>query len=280
VLEIGKYNKLIAVKNVDFGVYLDGGSFGEILLPKKSVPENCKLGDEIEAFIYCDSEDRLIATTEKPIATVGEFAFLKAVSVSQAGAFMDWGLQKDLLVPFREQKNKIDVGKNYIVYIYFDSDSMRIAASEKIYKYIRKTKPLYEVGEEVDLLICSQTNMGYNAIINNSHIGIIYKNEIFEPLEIGMKIKAYIKKVRTDDKIDLSLAHLGLERINFAAEKIISLLNNNNGFIELTDKSPSDLISEKAGMSKKTFKKAVGFLYKNRIISIEGNGIQLIQISD
>ena len=280
MLEIGKYNKLKVVKKVDFGIYLDGEPFGDILLPKKNVPENCNLDDEIEVFIYCDSEDRLIATTEKPMATVGEFAFLKAVSVFQAGAFMDWGLQKDLLVPFREQKKKIEAGKFYVVYVYLDDDTKRIAASEKVDKYLDKTKPAYELGAEVDLLIYSQTDMGFNAIINNAHRGIIYKNEIFEPLEVGMKLKGYIKKVRTDDKVDLSLTHIGLESINFAAEKIISLLNKNNGFIELTDKSSSELISEKAEMSKKTFKKAIGFLYKNRIITIEDNGIQLIEISD
>jgi predicted RNA-binding protein (virulence factor B family) len=276
--EIGKYNVLKVVKDLDFGLYLDGGEeLGEILLPRRYVPVNCTTGDELEVFIYLDSEDRLIATTEMPEATVGEFAFLKAVEVGKIGAFIDWGLPKDLLVPFREQKAKIEKGKSYVVYVYLDDESGRIAASSKIEKYLDNLPPDYEEGQEVDLMIFDQSDIGYKAIINNAHSGMLYANEVFRNLRRGDKLKGYVKKVREDDKIDLILEKPGYEKVDAISQSILDKLKKANGFLDVTDKSPADEISNRFGISKKSFKKAIGALYKQRVIDIEAEGIRLVE---
>ena len=276
MLEIGRLNNLRVVKEVDFGVYLDGGEFGEILLPKKYVPKDCLPGSIIEVFIYLDSEDRIIATTQKPYAMVGEFAELKVVSVSEVGAFLDWGLQKDLLVPFREQKQKLIKGKSYVVYVYFDEESERIAASTKLNKYLGKAPIDFQPREEVDLLIYDETEIGYNAIINNTHKGLIYKNDIFQTLETGQKMKGYIKNIREDDKIDLLLQKPGYGKVDDLSQKILEVIKQHNGFVSVTDKSPPEIIYKKFGVSKKTYKKAIGALFKKRLITIEDDGIKLI----
>ncbi len=276
--EIGKYNILKVVKDLDFGLYLDGGEeLGEILLPRRYVPVNCTVDDELEVFIYLDSEDRLIATTEMPDAIVGEFACLTAVEVGKVGAFLDWGLPKDLLVPFREQKVDIEKGKNYVVYVYLDDESRRIAATSKIEKYLDNLPPEYEEGQEVDLMIYGESDLGYKAIVNNAHTGILYANEVFRKLNRGEKVKGYIKKVREDDKIDLMLDKPGYKKVDSIAQSILDKLNDLNGFLDLTDKSPADEISRRLGISKKNFKKAVGSLYKQRMITIEEKGIRLVK---
>ncbi len=276
--EIGKYNILKVVKDLDFGLYLDGGEeLGEILLPRRYVPVNCTVDDELEVFIYLDSEDRLIATTEMPDAIVGEFACLTAVEVGKVGAFLDWGLPKDLLVPFREQKVDIEKGKNYVVYVYLDDESRRIAATSKIEKYLDNLPPEYEEGQEVDLMIYGESDLGYKAIVNNTHTGILYANEVFRKLNRGEKVKGYIKKVREDDKIDLMLDKPGYKKVDSIAQSILDKLNDLNGFLDLTDKSPADEISRRLGISKKNFKKAVGSLYKQRMITIEDKGIRLVK---
>ena len=274
MVEIGRTNKLIILKELDFGIYLDGENLGEILMPRRYVPIECKIGDELEAFIYFDSEDRIIATTEIPNAQVGEFAMLRVASVNAVGAFLDWGLSKDLLVPFREQKVKMQEGQWHIVYVYVDEESNRIAASAKIDKYLGKETPTYEVSQSVDLLICSLTDIGYKAIINNSHWGILYKNEIFQPLQKGQRIKGFIKKLRDDEKIDLCLSQPGYDKIDGIAKDILAKLNENNGFLNTTDKSPSEYIYEQFGVSKKVYKQAVGALFKKGLIDIESNGIR------
>jgi len=276
MLEIGRLNNLRVVKKVDFGVYLDGEEFGEILLPKKYVPKDCLLDSIIEVFIYLDSEDRIIATTQKPYAMVGEFAELKVVSVSAVGAFLDWGLQKDLLVPFREQKQKLIKGKSYVVYVYFDEKSERIAASTKLNKYLGKSPIDFQPREEVDLLIYDETEIGYNAIINNTHMGLIYKNDIFQTLETGQKIKGYIKNIREDDKIDLLLQKPGYGKVDDLSQKILELIKQHDGFVSVTDKSPPEIIYKIFGVSKKTYKKAIGALFKKRLITIEDDGIKLV----
>jgi uncharacterized protein len=205
VVNIGKYNTLRVIKEVDFGVYLDGEQEGEILMPVRYVPPHCQVGDYVDVFLYLDSEDRPIATTEKPFAQVGEFAMLRVKSVNKIGTFLDWGIMKDLLVPFREQKVTMIEGRSYLVYILVDDESKRIVASAKLNKYLDKTVPEYTVGQEVDLVIESETDLGYKAIINNLHWGILYENEVFEQLAKGLKVKGYVKKIRTDNKIDLSL---------------------------------------------------------------------------
>jgi hypothetical protein len=273
---VGKYNNLIVVKELDFGVYLDGSELGEILLPRHYVPDNCKTGDEIEVFLYFDSEDRIIATTEKPFATVGEFALLRVKSVDQYGAFLDWGLMKDLLVPFREQKTNMAVGRSYIVYVYYDQSSNRIAASAKLEKYLDGEPSNYEVGQQVELLIWQASDLGYKAIINQSHQGILYSNEVFQKLDIGQSIKGYIKKVRDDNKIDLSLFPSGYDKIGEHTDKIIEYLRQQGGYANITDKTPPETIYTLFGITKKTFKNAIGNLYKQEIIVLEKEGIRLV----
>ncbi len=274
--QIGKINQLEVLKELDFGIYLDGGELGEILMPKRYVPEGTMLGDYIEAFIYLDSEDRLIATTEKPLAQVEEFALLEVVSVAQVGAFLNWGLPKDLLVPFREQRKPMEVGEKYLVYVYLDTDTKRIAASSKIEQYLDNIPVDYDENEEVDLIIINQTDLGYNAIVDNCHVGILYKNEVFQELNAGDRVQGYIKKIRPDGKIDLRLDKVGYEKIGGLADLIISKLNQNNGFLPFTDKSSPEEIYRAFKVSKKNFKAAVGALYKQRLITLEENGIRLL----
>lgn len=274
--EIGKINHLEVVKELDFGVYLDGGDLGEILMPKRYVPEGTMPGDFLEAFIYLDSEDRLLATTEKPLALVEEFALLQVVSVTPVGAFLNWGLPKDLFVPFREQRQPMEEGKKYLVYVYLDTNSKRIAASSKIEHYLNNIPVDYDENEEVDLIIVNETDLGYNAIIDNSHLGILYKNEVFQSLQAGDKVQGYIKKIRTDGKIDLRLDKIGYEKIGVFADKIISELEKKNGFLPLTDKSSPEEIYKTFKISKKNFKAAIGALYKKRMIALEENGIRLL----
>ncbi|MDB4335018.1 S1-like domain-containing RNA-binding protein [bacterium] len=273
--EIGKYNHLRVVKELDFGLYLDGGELGEILLPRRYVPPHCEVDSELEVFIYLDSEDRVIATTEEPLGTVGEFAYLKAVSVGKIGAFMDWGLMKDLLVPFREQKLKVEEGRSYVTYIYLDDESNRIVGSCKVEKYLDNIPPEFKLQQEVDLMIFAVSPLGYKAIINGTHSGVLYENEVFQNLRIGDKLKGYIKKVREDDKIDLSLQPEGYKKMDDLSEKIMAVLKQNENFLDVTDKSPAERISALFGMSKKNYKKAVGGLYKKGIITMEDNGIKL-----
>lgn len=274
--EIGKLNNLIVLKQVDFGVYFDGEELGEILLPKRYLPENLSIGDVIEVFIYLDSEDRLIATTEKPFAHVGEFAFLKVLSETKFGAFLDWGLSKNLLVPFGEQNQIMEQGRSYMVYIYLDEASQRIAASAKLEKFLDHKPIPFQEGDEVELIIFSKTNIGYKAIIEGTHSGILYDNEVFQHLKNGQHIKGFIKKIREDNKIDLSLQKSGYENVDEVTEKILAKLKAEDGIIQVTDKSPPEVISAIFGVSKKTFKKSIGALYKKRLIKIDNDGIKLI----
>ena len=274
--EIGKINHLYVVKEVDFGIYLDGGDLGEILMPKRYVPEGTQPEDTIEAFIYLDSEDRLVATTEKPLAMVDEFALLEVVSVTQVGAFLNWGLPKDLFVPFREQRQPMEEGKMYLVFVYLDTNTKRIAASSKIEQYLDNIPIDYDENEEVDLIIVNETDLGFNAIIDNSHLGILYKNEVFQTLNPGDKVQGYIKKIRTDGKIDLRLDKIGYEKITSFVDRIIVELQKNKGFLPLTDKSSPEEIYKTFKISKKNFKAAIGALYKKRFISLEDDGIKLL----
>jgi predicted RNA-binding protein (virulence factor B family) len=276
--QIGKLNHLEVLKELDFGIYLDGGDLGEILMPKRYVPEGTMLGDFIEAFIYLDSEDRLIATTEKPLAQIEEFALLEVVSVTPVGAFLNWGLPKDLFVPFREQRKPMELGKKYLVYVYLDIDSKRIAASSKIENYLDNIPVDYDENEEVDLIIVNETDLGYNAIIDYSHLGVLYKNEVFQELNPGDRVQGYIKKIRPDGKIDLRLDKIGYEKITSFVDRIIVELQKNKGFLPLTDKSSPEEIYKTFKISKKNFKAAIGALYKKRFIALEDNGIRLLDI--
>ncbi|HPF93922.1 MAG TPA: S1-like domain-containing RNA-binding protein [Tenuifilaceae bacterium] len=275
MVNIGQTNQLQVVKQLDFGCYLDGGEQGEILLPRRYVPEDTQIGDTIEVFIYFDSEDRIIATTEQPKLKLGEVAKLKAVSVTSAGAFLDWGLTKDIFVPFKEQKQRMEVGKWYIVALYIDHETNRLAASAKIEKFIDNTPPNYQVGQEVDLLIYSKTDLGYSAIINSEHWGVLYSNEVFQELRVGQSIKGYVKKIRDDEKIDLILQKPGYEKVDEISQSILERLKQSDGYLSLTDKSEPETIYFYLGISKKVFKKVIGSLYKARLISIDDDGIRL-----
>lgn len=276
-LEIGKINTLKVIKELDFGIYLDGLNEGEILMPRQYVPEGTKPGDYLDCFIYFDSEDRIIATSLIPYAQVDEFAYLKVVSVNPTGAFLDWGLAKDILVPFREQKMEMGEGRKYIVYVYYDEPSKRIAATAKIERYLNLEPHDYIEGEAVTILIYQKTDIGYKVIVNQKHIGVIHTSDIFMSLDLGMEMVAYIKKVKEDGKIDLLIHKPGYEAIDELSQFLLDKLKNKGGFLELNDKSPSELIYHQLAMSKKTFKKAVGSLYKNRLIAIEESGIRLIE---
>lgn len=269
----GKYNTLSITKIVEFGVYLDGGDLGEILLPMKWVPDNCKPHDELEVFIYFDSSDRLIATTLKPLAIVGEFAYLKVSAVNQVGAFLDWGLDKDLLLPYREQKYRVEANKYYVVYVF--SDEMgRIAASTQLQRFIDTNTSEFTIGQEVDLLLYAATDLGFKAIVNNQFEGMIYANEVFQTLKEGEKLKGYIKQIREDHKLDLSLYKSGyINKIDDHSAMIISELERNQGFLPLNDKSSPEDIYIALGMSKKNFKQTIGKLYKLKLITIEADGI-------
>ncbi len=274
---IGKFNSLKILKKVNFGLYLDGGELGEILMPVRYIPLRCEVDDILDVFIYNDSEDRLIATNEQPLAQVGEFAFLKVKSVNQFGAFLDWGLPKDLLVPFREQKMTMEEGKSYIVYIYLDEESKRVAATSKIDKHINKEKPNLTEGQQVDLLIWTRTDLGHKAIINHEYSGVLYANEVFQNIEKGQQHVGYIKKIREDDKIDLTLSKPDYEKIEDLTDRILFMLQQNDGFLAVGDKSSAELIYELFHESKKTFKKTIGILYKQRLIAIEDDGIRLLE---
>lgn len=275
MIEIGRFNTLTVVKIVDFGIYLDGGERGEILMPKEYVPDNCFPDDEIKAFVYFDSEDRIIATTEVPYVQVGEFAFMKVVATSSVGAFLDWGLRKDLLVPFREQRDPMAEGKSYLVYAYVDKASDRIVASTKIDKYLDQIFPDYTPNQEVDILVARKTDLGYAVIVNNAHWGLIYDNEIFQRLKIGQRLKGYIKRVRDDEKIDVSLQPSGFAKIEGLAGEVLEKLKDYGGVLDISDKSDPEEIYNLFGCSKKNYKKALGTLLKQGLIVIGEKEIKL-----
>lgn len=275
MVEIGRFNTLTVVKIVDFGIYLDGGERGEILMPKEYLPDNCFPDDEIKAFVYFDSEDRIIATTEVPYVQVGEFAFMKVVATSSVGAFLDWGLRKDLLVPFREQRDPMAEGKSYLVYAYVDKASDRIVASTKIDKYLDQVFPDYTPNQEVDILVARKTDLGYAVIVNNAHWGLIYDNEIFQRLKIGQRLKGYIKRVRDDEKIDVSLQPSGFAKIEGLAGEVLEKLKDYGGVLDISDKSDPEEIYNLFGCSKKNYKKALGTLLKQGLIVIGEKEIKL-----
>lgn len=277
MIEIGKINTLRVVKEVDFGLYLDGFNFGEVLMPSKYVPANTQVDDYVDAFLYFDSEDRLIATTEKALGQVGDFVNLKVKDINKVGAFLDWGLLKDLLVPFKEQKQEMLVGNSYMVYIYLDEKSQRIAASSKLDKFLDHVPVEYNEGDEVNLIVWEKTNLGFKVIVDNLHTGLVYANEIFTPLKPGQKIRGYIKRIREDEKLDISLQKQGKVHIDDSAQLILDKLKKQGGYIEANDNTSPESIKHIFGISKKAFKKAIGLLYKERLIMIEERGIRLVK---
>jgi uncharacterized protein len=278
--QIGKMNSLRVIKNLDFGAYLDGGAHGEILLPRRYVPEDIEIGNDIDVFIYFDSEDRIIATTDVPYAQLNEFAYLRVAEVGEYGAFLDWGLVKDLFVPFREMKRKMELGKAYVVYIYLDEQSNRLCATARVDRFLDTTPHNFLEGQAVDLLIFTQTDLGFKAIINLTHTGVIYHNEVFQNIRIGDKLKGFIKKIREDGKIDLSIYEEGYGKIDEIAEKVLAKLRLRDGWLPINDKSSPEQIYNLFGVSKKNYKKALGSLYKNQLITIDNDGIRLVEEED
>lgn len=277
MVQLGQYNTLPVLKLVEFGLYLDGGDGLEILMPKRYIPEGAKEGDTLQVFVYQDSEARLIATNEHPYATVGQIASMRINSVNQVGAFADWGTSKELLIPHREQAQRMEEGRRYLIYVYIDQVSGRIAGTSKLDKYLNNVPPTYEAGEEVEALIWKPTPMGWKVIINQKHTGLLYQNQIFQELHTGERLRAWVRGVRDDDKIDLSLQPLGYRQMIDPAEAtILKALHNHNGFMPLTDRSTPELIAFELQMSKKTFKKAIGALYKQQRIVLLPDGIKLL----
>ncbi len=275
MVEVGKYNTLGIIREVDFGVYLDGKNLGDILLPTRYIPEGAQIFEDIEVFLYYDSEDRLIATTEKPLVCVGEFAALEVVQTAKFGAFLNWGLPKDLLLPFSEQKQKVNAGEKVVVHVHVDDESDRIVASARVERYLNKLVPNFEAGQEVDMLIYEVTELGYKAILDGTHTGLLYKNEVFEILNVGDQRKGYIKKMRDDGKLDVNLYKPGYEKVDDSSEKILSYLQSTGGEMFITDKSEASEINDVFGMSKKTFKKAIGNLYRQKLIQLHPDRIEL-----
>ena len=279
MLQIGNYNTLRIIKLVSFGFYLDGGDGKEILLPTRYVPKGAKVDDEVQVFIYHDNEGRLIATTLHPKAVVGEFAFMRVKSVNSTGAFLDWGLMKDLLVPFKEQKMAMREGKWYLVYVHLDHLTGRIVASARVEKFLGNVPPEYESNQEVDLLVADDTEIGYKVIVNDLHWGMIYHNQVFQRLEKGERLKGYVKGVREDDKLDISLQPLGYQRVDGISQRILEALQMKDGYLPVHDKSDPEEIYSLFRCSKKAFKQAIGSLYKQHRIRMEADGIRLLPSS-
>lgn len=273
---IGRYNSMQVVKHTGFGLYLDGGADGEILLPKRYIPKNTptEVDDWLNVFVYLDSEDKLIATTDKPKVQVGEFASLKVVEINRVGLFLDWGLPKDLLLPHSEEKRPLQVGDYCVVYVYVDKRTRRITATARLDRYLDRTPPDYAIGEAVDLLVVEATELGFKAIINGQHWGLIHKNEAFKFLRPGMHERGFIKELRADGKISLSLQPVGSEALDALQALILQKLEEGQGVLALSDKSPAEEIARRFGVSKGNFKKAIGSLYKQGRIVIHLDRIE------
>ncbi len=275
MIKLGDYNTLTVVKEVDFGIYLDGGDEGEILMPKRYVPEGIKPGDQIETFVYLDNEERPVATTERPLAKVGDFAYLEVAWVNEYGAFLKWGLMKDLFCPFREQKKRMEIGESYIVHVHLDDDSYRIMASAKIERYFDERAPMFRHGQEVDLLVWQKTEMGFKVIIDNCYPGLVYEDQVFRYIHTGDRTKGYINTVRPDGKVDVTLQPTGRQQTLDFSEELLQYLKDHGGHCDLGDKSDAEDIKHRFHVSKKTFKRAVGDLYKRRLITIADDGLRL-----
>ena len=277
MIQIGKTNNLTILRHTPPGMYLGEDESEVVLLPTKYIEPNFKVGDQIDVFIYKDSEDRIIATRLKPYIEVNHFAFLNVSEVSRFGAFLDWGLEKDLFVPFKEQKQKMMEGQSYVVFVYLDELTNRIVASSKVNKFISNEKLEVSQGDEVDLIVYNETDLGYTCIINGLHKGLIYHNDVFTDLAVGDVTVGYIKLIREGNLIDLSLQKVGFKHVLSSTEKILEYLIAHDGFLELTDKSSPDLIERRFDMSKATFKKSIGILYRQRKITIHPDGVHLVK---
>ncbi|HHF2938713.1 TPA: CvfB family protein [Vibrio diabolicus] len=276
MIKIGQINSLEVIKKADFGVFLDGDDYGSVLLPNKYVPEGTEIGDHVDVFLYFDSESQLAATIERPIAQVGEWGLMKIEGVNATGAFVNWGIkEKDLLIPFSEQRTRFSAGQTILVYVYTDKASGRIVGTTKFNKWLDKTPANYEVNEQVDLIIAERSQLGYKAIVNRKHWGMIFPSDVFGKLYIGKKLKGFIKQIREDGKIDLALQKVGVAKMDDLSSKILDLLEKKGGFLPLNDKSSPEAIFDAFRTSKGTYKKTIGGLYKQGKIVIEKDGIRL-----
>ena len=275
MIEIGKYNNLRIIRDTDPGLFLTDDEDNEVLLPNRYVPENFELDQMIDVFVYLDNEERIVAVTDKPYIQKGNFALLRCNAVNEFGAFMDWGMVKELFCPFMEQAFKMKKGNWYLVYCFLDEKTHRLVASSKTNRFLDNNHLTIEIYDEVDLIVSHPSDLGMNVIVNNAHVGLIHKNDIFKDLSIGDKLKGYVKKIREGNKIDISLQKMGYRNIETNAKELLNLINNHNGKLKITDKSSPEKIKSVAQMSKKSFKKAIGSLYKQRLIRLESDGIYL-----
>ena len=274
---IGTLNALRVVKATYSGVFLDAGALGEILLPQQYVPDTCRTGELLTVFLYTDSEDRPIATTQSPLATVGDFALLKVVAETPVGAFLDWGLPKDLLVPFREQNTPMRKGRSYIVRVYLDERSQRVVASAKLDRFLSDTATDLHAGQEVELFVCTWTTLGRKVIINRSHWGLLHSSDIYQPLHRGQRLTGFVKTVREDRKVDVCLHKPGYGKVQDVSAAIMDALEQHGGRIPVTDRSTPECIGQWFGVSKKTYKKALGALYKRRLVTLTDTQVSLKQ---
>tara|TARA_B100001059_G_scaffold191884_1_gene195185 strand:- start:383 stop:1219 length:837 start_codon:yes stop_codon:yes gene_type:complete len=277
MIHIGDYNKLIILRDTEPGLFLGDSEDQEVLLPNRYVPENFEIGEQIDVFVYLDNEERLVAVTDHPYIKKGEFALLRCNSVNDIGAFLDWGLVKELFCPFREQAFPMKIGGWYLVFCYLDETSDRLVASSKTNRFLDNKELSVEAFDEVDLIVSHPSDLGMNVIVNKMHLGLIFNQDLFKDISVGDKLKGIVKKIRPGNKLDITLDKIGYRNIEPNAQLILEcLLNDKNGFIKLTDKSSPEAIKSMLQMSKKSFKKAVGTLYKQRRIRIEIDGIYLI----
>lgn len=267
MIRLGDYNTLTVLRHTDFGVYLEGDDTGEVLLPRRYVPDDTKVGDKLSVFIYLDSEERLVATTERPLARVGDFAFLEVAWVNRYGAFLRWGPMKDLFCPFREQKRTLEAGDRCLVHVHIDEQSYRLVASAKVERYLKDDFPPYTTGDEVSLIAWQTTDLGYKVIVDNAYAGLVYRDQVFRRISIGERLTGYIAAVREDGKLDVALQPAGRQHQTDFAETLLQWLKEHDGVCHLGDKSDADDIAQQFGVSKKTFKRAVGDLYKRRLVT-------------
>ncbi len=273
---IGERAKLTALREQPFGIFLDGGDLGEILLPRREMPGKWQVGEEIDVFIYRDSEDRPVATLKEPLVKPGEFAYLEVIAITNVGAFLNWGLPKDLLVPFREQKDRLEIGRSYVVRCYVDEETGRIVASRRLPRYLDQTPPPYREGDAVNLLLYGKTELGFKAIVNGQHTGLLFANQVFRRLRAGERTKGYVVTVRDDGKLDLSLEPPGRERISDLETRILEEIQSRGGWWALSDDAPAVEIHAALGVSKRAFKEASGALFRKRKIRIEPEGMRLL----
>ena len=279
-IRLGRTHVLRVIRQVDFGYYLDGGEvYGDILLPNGEVADDAtvRVDDDVEVFLYLDQEERLVATMRQPLAQVGDFAFLEVAWVNNYGAFLDWGLQKDLFVPFREQKMKMQKGQRYIVHVHLDPESYRILASAKVERYLSDEWPRYRMGDRVEALIWQKTDMGLKALVDNQFGGLLYDNQLFRDVRTGDRLTAYVRQVREDGKIDLMLQPMGQDAVHDFSDTLLDYIRKAGGHINLCDKTPADEIYALFGVSKKVFKKALGDLYRQHLIIILPDGVSLVE---